>query len=189
MSEETPAAQADEVYCQNCGSAIKRDARFCPKCGAGVSADVSAATTTGQEFDHQVTGRRIVAALIDIVLLGILFLVMAAAWGDFGSTDDSGFNVSLENGPFLIYALLVYGYYTLFEGLVAMTVGKMVMGLKVVKLNGEAYGLGPALLRNILRVVDGLPFLYLVGLISVAVTKRNQRIGDLAAGTAVVRAV
>ncbi len=42
MSEETPAAQPDEMYCQNCGLAIKKDVRFCPKCGAGVSADVSA---------------------------------------------------------------------------------------------------------------------------------------------------
>jgi uncharacterized RDD family membrane protein YckC len=43
-------------------------------------------------------------------------------------------------------------------------------------------------LRNVLRIVDFLPVLYLVGLVTVAVSQRNQRLGDLAAGTLVVRA-
>jgi uncharacterized RDD family membrane protein YckC len=45
-----------------------------------------------------------------------------------------------------------------------------------------------AVVRNLLRVVDGLPFLYLVGIITIAASKRDQRVGDMAAGTIVVRA-
>jgi uncharacterized RDD family membrane protein YckC len=62
------------------------------------------------------------------------------------------------------------------------------MGLKVVKLNDERYDWRAVLLRNIIRIVDGAPILYIVGLISIAVTEKNQRLGDLAAGTVVVRA-
>jgi uncharacterized RDD family membrane protein YckC len=76
----------------------------------------------------------------------------------------------------------------IFEGLIATTPGKLLMGLKVVKLNGERYDWRAVLLRNIIRIIDGAPILYIVGLISIAVTEKNQRLGDLAAGTVVVRA-
>ena len=42
-------------------------------------------------------------------------------------------------------------------------------------------------MRNVLRLIDILPFVYLVGCVSILVTSRNQRLGDLAAGTLVVR--
>ncbi len=140
-----------------------------------------------EQVVEQVTGARIVAALIDMVPLVILFLLMAAVWGDLGSTDDQDFAVRLENGAFIFYALLSLGYYVVLEGLTGATPGKQVMGLKVVKVNGDPYEWGAVILRNLLRIIDALPFLYLVGLVSVAVSKRNQRIGDLAAGTTVVR--
>lgn len=82
-----------------------------------------------------------------------------------------------------------YAYYVIPEGFVGWSFGKLLLGLKVVKANGEPYTWGAALLRNVLRIVDGLPVLYLVGLVSIAVTLKKQRIGDLAAGTLVVRAM
>ena len=63
----------------------------------------------------------------------------------------------------------------------------MIMGLKVASLDGAAYGPGKAFVRNLLRIVDGLPFLYLVGIFTIAVSKNHQRVGDMAAGTTVVR--
>jgi len=145
-------------------------------------------TSSGvSQFDYQVTGRRIVAALIDLILLGILFLVMAATLGDFGSTDGTGFSASLGGGPAILYAFLVLAYYIILEGVIAATLGKVAMGLKVVKAKGEPYRWGSVLLRNILRPIDALPLLYLVGLISIAVTPKKQRLGDLAAHTLVVR--
>jgi uncharacterized RDD family membrane protein YckC len=44
-----------------------------------------------------------------------------------------------------------------------------------------------AFLRNLLRVIDGLPFLYLLGLLLVVLSKRKQRLGDMAAGTIIVK--
>jgi len=157
-----------------------------------VETELGPTGSLGGPLDYKVTGRRIVAALLDIIPLAILFLVMAAAIGEFGETvDEEGattFSVSLDGGPFVLYAVLSYGYFVLLEGLAARTLGKLVMGLKVVKVDGGRADWTAILLRNVLRFIDGLPFLYIVGLITVAVTKKNQRLGDLAAGTLIVRA-
>lgn len=67
------------------------------------------------------------------------------------------------------------------------SVGKRVVGLRVVRENGLPIGLRESLVRNLLRIVDALPSGYLVGLTSVVATERAQRLGDLAAGTLVVR--
>ena len=148
--------------------------------------------SSGGPLDYKVTGRRIVAALLDIIPLAVLFLVMAAAFGDFGNTVDEGetttFSAGLNGWPLVLYLLLNFGYFVVFEGLAARTPGKFIMGLKVVKLDGGRYDWKAVLVRNVLRIIDGLPFLYIVGLIAVAVTEKNQRLGDLAAGTTVVRA-
>jgi len=143
-------------------------------------------------LDYKVTGRRIVAALLDLIPLIVLFLVMASAFGNFGKTvdeeDAETYKVSLSGAPFVLYSLLTLAYYVVFEGLTARTPGKFIMGLKVVKLDGGSYSWVAALARNVLRIVDGLPVFYIVGLITIAVTEKNQRIGDLAVGTTVVRA-
>jgi uncharacterized RDD family membrane protein YckC len=142
-------------------------------------------------FDYKVTGRRIVAALLDLIPLIVLFLVMASAFGELGKTGDEAngntFRVSLNGWPFVLYIVLNLAYFVVFEGLAARTPGKFLMGLKVVKLDGGLYDWKAVLLRNVLRIVDTLPVLYLVGLVTVAVTEKNQRLGDLAAGTLVVR--
>lgn len=185
-------------YCSRCGKPLtEEEARFgvnaCRAC-AGSALGVGATSAQGTEatdlapshLDYHVTGQRIVAALIDIALLAILFLVMAALIGDFGSTDN-GFEVRLENEGFILYLVLNLGYFVILERLTGATLGKLVMGLRVVKLDGEPYGWGAVMLRNVLRFVDGLPVFYLVGIICIAATKENQRIGDLAARSTVVR--
>ena len=63
------------------------------------------------------------------------------------------------------------------------------MKIKVVESRtGKPGDYGKALIRNVLRLVDWLPFLYLVGGILVLVSERRQRLGDLVAGTVVVKA-
>jgi hypothetical protein len=68
-----------------------------------------------------------------------------------------------------------------------MTLGKRMVGIRVVEEDGDYVGFGAAVVRNLLRLVDGALTGYLAGLIAVLVTSRNQRLGDLAAGTVVVR--
>ena len=144
-------------------------------------------------LDYKVTGRRIVAALIDLIPIVVLWIVMAGAFGTLGKTTDQEgrgtmYTATLTNGPFLLYCLLALAYFVVPEGLGAPTLGKLIMGLKVVKLDGGSCGWKAALGRNLLRIVDFLPVLYFVGLVAIAVTPSNQRLGDLAAGTTVARA-
>ena len=68
------------------------------------------------------------------------------------------------------------------------TPGKSVMGLRVVSDDATPIGWNDSLVRNLLRVVDFLPFGYGAGLVSIVSTRRFQRLGDLAAGTLVVHA-
>jgi hypothetical protein len=67
------------------------------------------------------------------------------------------------------------------------TVGKRMVGIRVVSAQGVPIGFGAAALRNLLRVVDILPGIYLVGAASVLRDARGRRLGDMAADTVVVR--
>ena len=87
-------------------------------------------------------------------------------------------------------AVLVFyiGYFVLFE--VAgggRTVGKRAAGLRVVMDGGGPVGLRASLIRNLMRLIEGLPLFYVPGDHQRARDKNNQRLGDLAAGTLVVR--
>lgn len=78
-------------------------------------------------------------------------------------------------------------YPVLFEVLgEGKTLGKRVMKLRVLMCDGRPVSWGPSLLRNLLRIMDGLPFAYTVGLISVLFTRNFQRLGDLVADTIVI---
>jgi len=142
-------------------------------------------TPTPTAATENVLGRRIVAAFIDIAILAVVGIIFTIFFGE-TETSDNGFNFSLSGTPFLIYSLVVLAYYAGLEALTATTPGKSIMGLKVVALDG-AYTPMRVLVRNLLRIIDGLPVFYLVGLICAGVTPRNQRIGDLAARTTFVR--
>jgi uncharacterized RDD family membrane protein YckC len=78
-------------------------------------------------------------------------------------------------------------HFTLLEGYLGQTVGKMLLGIKVIREDtGEVPGLGAAAIRTLLRLIDGL-FAYLVGFIAVLSSSKRQRLGDMAAHTLVVR--
>jgi uncharacterized RDD family membrane protein YckC len=65
--------------------------------------------------------------------------------------------------------------------------GKMLVGLRVVGDTGLPVTLGPSLVRNLLRVVDALPVYYVAGLIAMVASADGKRLGDMAAGTLVIR--
>jgi uncharacterized RDD family membrane protein YckC len=150
----------------------------------------SQSETVQTTLQYNVTGSRIVAALVDVVVLAVVLLAMAAAFGDLGGKSEDGtssFSVSLSGAPFLLFLLVSLAYFVLLEMVAGATLGKMVLGLRVVEADGNPCDFGSAIVRNLVRIVDWLPILYVVGLISIAVSKKHQRLGDMAAGTVVVR--
>lgn len=150
-------------------------------------------------------GRRIVAGLIDLALAFAVLLVFAHFFGTTtnyqtsattsygaGQTATStggGVAFNLSDGSGLVYLLVVLAYYVGMECMFGATLGKQLLGLRVVSAHGGPISLGQALGRNLLRVIDGFPYIVpnLIGLVVVASSSKRQRIGDMAVGTLVVR--
>jgi uncharacterized RDD family membrane protein YckC len=134
-----------------------------------------------------VTGRRIVATIVDGLIFGALFTVMTMLFGSFSSVGIADWNGSMPVLPSLLYGVIVVLYYMFLENYLGQTVGKMLLGIEVVREdNGAAPGLVVAPPRPLLRLIDGL-FSYLVAFIAVLVSRKNQRLGGMAAHTLVVR--
>jgi uncharacterized RDD family membrane protein YckC len=126
-------------------------------------------------------GSRFMAGLLDYLLAAIAYLivVLATRWlaGDTAATI-----------VFITAVLAInVGYFTLFEVFGGgRTLGKRATGLRVVTDGGGQVGLRASLIRNIIRLGE-TTLAYLPALVSVLATRNNQRLGDLAAGTLVVR--
>lgn len=88
----------------------------------------------------------------------------------------------------IVVFLLIWGYYVFFEAAWnGQTPGKRYLRLRVVRAGGLPVDLQCAAVRNLVRFVDLLPFFYVVGAITLFLTRNSQRLGDLAAGTLVVK--
>jgi uncharacterized RDD family membrane protein YckC len=134
-----------------------------------------------------VTGRRIVATLIDGLLFSVLNGALATTFDT--HSDSSGFDMTtLSYSGSLGLGVIVVLYYVLLEGLTGRTVGKLVTGIRVIDAQtGGAPGLLSGLVRTLLRLIDGI-FAYLVGFLVVINSSHRRRLGDMAAKTLVVRA-
>jgi uncharacterized RDD family membrane protein YckC len=136
--------------------------------------------------DVHVTGRRVLATIADALVLGLLFGVMSMLFGS-SSVEGGQANATLSGPAFLAYLVLAFAYYMLMEGYLGQTLGKMLLGIKVVREDtGGVPGLKTAAIRTVLRIVDGF-LSYLVAFIAVLASQKNQRLGDMAANTLVVR--
>jgi uncharacterized RDD family membrane protein YckC len=136
---------------------------------------------------NDVIGRRIGAAVIDFFIAIILLLLVGALVGNDAGKDAS---VSEQLGTLdrVLFLVLVFVYFCATEIAWGATVGKRVLGLRVVAANGSAASMNAVLIRNVVRLVDWLPLLYIVGAISVFAGQPRQRLGDRAAKTRVVAA-
>jgi uncharacterized RDD family membrane protein YckC len=127
---------------------------------------------------------RISAALIDLAVLLGPFLVLSVATG--GASWDQGASFTLDGWAAILFLALVLGYYFGLEAPFGQTVGKYLLGLRVVRPDGTRPSTSAITGRTLLRIVDWLPLLYLVGFITMMATgTRRQRLGDLAARTGV----
>ena len=99
------------------------------------------------------------------------------------------YHLGVVQGFYLIVVFVtIFGYYTFYELFKnGQTPGKKAYGLRVVSLGGQQVGLFSSFLRNFLRIADFMPFLFFAGVVSTLITERHQRIGDLFAGTVVIR--
>lgn len=148
-------------------------------------ATTSTAPTAAARPDASV-GQRVGALLLDTLIVMVpLFVVSALLFGD-SQSGGGGFRVSLTGLPFLLTALVALGYFFVTELVAGQTLGKLIVGVRVVSDKGPDLGAGQVLVRTLLRVVDGFAF-YLVGFVVALASAKNQRVGDMVASTRVVR--
>ena len=139
---------------------------------------------------HAGVGIRFAAVFLDGILLSLLGVVVALlGGGGYATRTEQGAyaGVDLHGGAFLVWLLLAFAYYVFTEAGLGGSVGKLVVGLRVVDDDGRAISWGQSIVRNLLRPIDFL-FVYLVAAVSVWTSPRRQRLGHRAAATFVVHA-
>jgi uncharacterized RDD family membrane protein YckC len=153
--------------------------------GDGVHETLRIATPEGVSLELPLAGvgSRFVALLVDSLLqilafVGLALLLLAVGAGGF--TGDAVLAVAAF--------ALVFVYPVAFElGAAGRTPGKRWSGLRVVCDDGAAITFRASALRNLVRLVDAIPGFYFVGAVAIFASRNNQRLGDLVAGTIVVR--
>ena len=150
-------------------------------------------TGTDLVFDVAGPGGRSYAFIIDwhIRLLVALAWFLVASLLYSGSVTWLDVDGSANSEYFLLVALPALTIYFLYHPILEIlmdgrTPGKRIAGIRIVTHDGKAPGLGAHLVRNIFRLVDSLPFAYVIGFTTTMVTEKNVRFGDLAAGTLLI---
>lgn len=159
--------------------------RSTPEYAEPIDAMVRLLTPERITFEYPLGGpfRRFTAYLIDLTLIITLVAVGFIASQLLALGSSSGMGLALAG-----YFVISWGYGAFWEGVFnGQTPGKRALGLRVVSERGVPITGAQAVLRNLVGAVDGMiPFCYLVGLSSMLLTRRFQRLGDLAAGTMVI---
>jgi uncharacterized RDD family membrane protein YckC len=161
--------------------------------------DVAIETPEHIVFRHKVAGpaRRLLAYLVDLILcyaaFAVFAFVVALLAGGTGLLLTDGGILGMGVGLLLVVLFAIqWVYFAALEAWTGRTPGKRALGLRVVTAMGRPIGFRAAALRNVLRAADALPLTYsagllsISGLVSMSVTRRFQRLGDLVAGTMVV---
>jgi len=145
---------------------------------------------TALEFPLAGIGSRFLAMAADTAIQFIVGIVVLISAGVLAGT----LNVFSKASPQWIAAIVIIcmfllnaAYFAFFEVIWnGQTPGKRYAKLRVMKDDGRPIGVYEAIVRNLMRIVDGLPGIYGVGIICVLVNKENKRLGDFVAGTVVV---
>lgn len=201
------------IYCPKCGVENKKGDSFCIYCGeeignrnlksrnAGEKDNINNNDTFKGEIKHNYSGSfennefklaslgsRIMAYLVDmlvlIVLIAIFTVPIFVIQYMYFTYDEPVFELVAN----LVGFLIVFGYFILMEGPLGKgrTVGKMALKLRVVKEKDHSkIGFGKSAIRNFLRIIDGF-FLYLIGMLLISRSEKNQRLGDSVAKTIVI---
>jgi len=134
-------------------------------------------------------GDRLLAQAVDgLIAVGIFVLLGLTLAGKFGGLTDQGFELTGMPALILMGVLLsvMLIYFILLEAFFGATLGKVVAEIKVATRDGGRINMRASIIRNLMRFIDGIGF-YLVGAFIVILTSRRVRLGDIVAGTVVLR--
>lgn len=184
------------LYCKNCGNELPEEARFCPKCGTAVAIEETAPTFAPPVAPAAPEGlklafwwERFVAWLIDVVLVGIVTSIL----GLFSLLGGLSNNFTLVPGwsgwltfffSFNLNGVILFLYWMLMEGMYGQSLGKMMMRIKVTRLDGSPVGVTHAVVESVGKAFF-LPLDLLLGWLMY--TRRRQRIFNYLSGTIVIK--
>ena len=168
------------MLCNECGESNIPDAKFCQKCGAELVSGVKLAGL----------GDRILAFFIDSLIISVLAFLAGIVIGViFVSGGGQSTSDAFVVASYLVGFLLFFGYFILLEGPLGggQTLGKRILHIRVVtEENLEVMNYTKSFVRNILRIIDGF-LCYIVGILLIHSSDKNQRLGDSAAHTLVIK--
>lgn len=151
---------------------------------------VQTAQNVSLEYEIASLGDRIIATIIDSLIIGAWFVGFAVLavlpLASHGRVSSSGFGplaillMILAYLPVVVYNLVCEVFFN------GQSIGKKSQNIRVMRLDGTVPSIGDYLLRWLLRIID-LQMAGLVAIISIAASQRGQRLGDMAAGTTVVK--
>ena len=161
---------------------------------AGEKLIIETPEQTSIEFPLAGIGSRFLAVLVDSLIQGAAVLVLVLIFVGVGFSIGSA---SFGGSPsariwivallILFYFLLMYGYFIFFEAVWnGQTPGKRLTHIRVIKDSGQPITAIDSVARNLLRIVDQLPFAYGIGVLCAWISPQSKRLGDYVAGTVVV---
>jgi uncharacterized RDD family membrane protein YckC len=134
---------------------------------------------------------RFFALLIDFILLSIIFFpatkIIKGVWIMSAGEHLWSSGWFITDPLCLIFLLIILLYFILMEGIIGATVGKLCLRLRVVQTDGSKSNLKQAIIRNLLRLVDSLPALNILGVILILGSPERARFGDRVAKTRVIK--
>ena len=134
---------------------------------------------------------RFLALAVDGILFCLLFFpvtkLVKGVWIMSSSDHLWGYRWLVTDPICIVFLIIMVAYFVVLEGVFGATLGKWLLGLRVVQPDGARPGLVKSALRNMLRMVDGLPFLSILGSVLILISPERTRVGDRLAGTRVIR--
>lgn len=169
------------MNCPTCGSALEAGSRFCGTCGADVSNLTMTSSNAGAMAmparDYGGFWIRVVAYIIDGIILGVVGVVLVLIFGTEGSGQ------AISNLISFVIGLLYYGYFWSSER--QATPGMMAMGLRVIGEDGNRISIGRAIGRYFALLLSFI--ILFIGVIMVAFDSRKQGLHDKIVKTLVVK--
>ena len=149
------------------------------------------ATPENISFSYDVAGigSRFMAAFVDSFVYFVIAIGVSILYGQVNNRITNPALSSTLEAIYIGFTFILYwAYYILFELLWGgQSPGKRLVGLRVVRIDGTPAAPGQIIIRNIMRLVDLFPAFYATGLVTMFLNSQSRRLGDLAAGTLVVR--
>src|SRR5262249_15742038 len=146
------------------------------------------------EFPLAGIGSRFLALALDTLIQTLLYvagtfaLIAASSYVDKALKYFSWISENWAAALLILFLFSVYwGYFALFEIIwKGQTPGKRIIGIRVIKDSGRPINAYEAIGRNLLRAVDVLPGMYIVGIVTMMISRENRRVGDYVVGSVVV---